>query len=491
MRQKIVVPEAPILVESTRSIGYSFEAALADIIDNSISAGAGNIYVDFQALPDPYVCIADDGCGMNLLELEKAMRYGSQSSTEKRSKKDLGRFGLGMKMASLSQCRRVTVISKKDGKINAAAWDLDYIASTQNWSLQLYSENEVKNYPGIEYLQYVNTGTVVVWQNFDRLKQESDNFSRAFNDRLVLTKKHVSLVFHRYLNGDVEVRNHIKIYFNGDEIHGIDPFLTDNPATQPLSEQQIRIDNEIITVKPYVLPLVSKLTAKERKARVENSELRLKQGFYIYRNKRLIVWGTWFRLIKQNELGKLAMVRVDIPNTLDSIWEIDIRKSKANLPYMIKKNLANIVLRSVEKSEKVYRYRGRKVKDDNIIHTWDVIQNREKYEYKINRNMPILKNLEESMDEDQINLLESYLNLVEETFPFGDVYCRVAQNEMNLEKKNNDDKEKIFQLAENTIQQLMQIHGSVEQFIESMKIMEPFSNYPDVVTRIKEEYGNE
>ena len=357
--------------------------------------------------------------------------------------------------------------------------------------MQLYSENEVKNYPGIEYLQYVNTGTVVVWQNFDRLKQESDNFSRAFNDRLVLTKKHVSLVFHRYLNGDVGVRNHIKIYFNGDEIHGIDPFMTDNPATQPLSEQQIRIDNEIITVKPYVLPLVSKLTAKERKARVENSELRLKQGFYIYRNKRLIVWGTWFRLIKQNELGKLAMVRVDIPNTLDSIWEIDIRKSKANLPYMIKKNLANIVLRSVEKSEKVYRYRGRKVKDDNIIHTWDVIQNREKYEYKINRNMPILKNLEESMDEDQINLLESYLNLVEETFPFGDVYCRVAQNEMNLEKKNNDDKEKIFQLAENTIQQLMQIHGSVEQFIESMKIMEPFSNYPDVVTRIKEEYGNE
>lgn len=145
----------------------------------------------------------------------------------------------------------------------------------------------------------------------------------------------------------------------------------------------------------------------------------------------------------------------------------------------------------MEKSEKVYRYRGRKVKDDNIIHTWDVIQNRGKYEYKINRNMPILKNLEESMDEDQINLMESYLNLVEETFPFGDVYCRAAQNEMNLEKKNNNDEEEAFQLAENTVQQLMQIHGNVKEFIESMKIMEPFSNYPDVVTRIKEAYGNE
>ena len=140
------------------------------------------------------------------------------------------------------------------------------------------------------------------------------------------------------------------------------------------------------------------------------------------------------------------MVRVDIPNTLDSIWEIDIRKSKANLPYMIKKNLANIVLKSVEKSEKVYRYRGRKVREDNIIHTWDVIQNRGKYEYKINRNMPILKNLEDSMDEDQINLLESYLNLVEESFPYGDVYCRAAQNEMDLEKKGSSEKEKAFQL---------------------------------------------
>ena len=491
MRQKIVVPEAPILVESTRSIGYSFEAALADIIDNSISAGAGKIRVDFQALPDPYVCIADDGCGMSLSELEKAMRYGSQSSTEKRSKKDLGRFGLGMKMASLSQCRRVTVISKKNGEIHAAAWDLDYIVSTQNWSLQVYSEDEVKRYPGVEYLQFVDSGTVVVWQNFDRLKQESDNFSKAFNDRLVLTKKHVSLVFHRFLNGDVGVKNYIKIYFNGDEVHGIDPFLTDNPATQPLSEQQIRIGDEFITVKPYVLPLLSKLTTKEKKARGENSELRLKQGFYIYRNKRLIVWGTWFRLIKQNELGKLAMVRVDIPNTLDSIWEIDIRKSKANLPYMIKKNLANIVLKSVEKSEKVYRYRGRKVREDNIIHTWDVIQNRGKYEYKINRNMPILKNLENSMDEDQINLLESYLSLIEETFPYGDVYCRVDRNEMDLEKKGNSEKEEVYQLADNTVQQLLQIHGNVDQFIESMKIMEPFSNYPDVIARIKEVYANE
>lgn len=258
-----------------------------------------------------------------------------------------------------------------------------------------------------------------------------------------------------------------------------------------MSEQQIRIGDEFITVKPYVLPLLSKLTTKEKKARGENSELRLKQGFYIYRNKRLIVWGTWFRLIKQNELGKLAMVRVDIPNTLDSIWEIDIRKSKANLPYMIKKNLANIVLKSVEKSEKVYRYRGRKVREDNIIHTWDVIQNRGKYEYKINRNMPILKNLENSMDEDQINLLESYLSLIEETFPYGDVYCRVAQNEMDLEKKGNSEKEEVYQLADNTVQQLLQIHGNVDQFIESMKIMEPFSNYPDVIARIKEVYANE
>lgn len=109
MEDKIIVPFAPILVESTRSIGYSFEAAVADIIDNSISAGATGVSIDFQSNDPAWLCIMDNGSGMTEEELINAMRYGSKSVLDERGKDDLGRFGLGMKMASLSQCRKLTV----------------------------------------------------------------------------------------------------------------------------------------------------------------------------------------------------------------------------------------------------------------------------------------------------------------------------------------------------------------------------------------------
>ena len=121
----------------------------------------------------------------------------------------------------------------------------------------------------------------------------------------------------------------LKIMFNNAEVDPIDPFLTTNPATQPLTEQTLRIDGSNIRVKPYILPYASKVSAKDKKKLGELCDLRSNQGFYIYRNKRLIIWGTWFRLERKDELNKLARVQVDIPNTLDYMWSIDIKKSTA------------------------------------------------------------------------------------------------------------------------------------------------------------------
>lgn len=336
MKEKIVVPYAPILVESTRSIGYSFEAAVADIIDNSISASASEIRVAFSSKDPQFLCIEDNGWGMTAPELENAMRYGSQSSTATRRKDDLGRFGLGLKMASLSQCRKVTVMTKKEGITCAACWDLDYIIQQGNWSLQFYSEEEIENIPGYVYLKLKDSGTVVIWEQFDRLRQGAAQVQKVFDEKIELTRKHLALVFHRFIN-DENPKNRLAIFFNGELVKGIDPFLTKHPATQPLSEQVLRIASDEIRVKPFVLPYMSKLSKQDIEMLGGKDELRQQQGFYIYRNKRLIIWGTWFRLIKQNELGKLARVRVDIPNSLDDIWEIDIKKSRASLPHFIKK----------------------------------------------------------------------------------------------------------------------------------------------------------
>jgi hypothetical protein len=161
MQDIILNPYAPILVESTRSLGHSFESALADIIDNSISKGAHQIDVNFQSADIPYLSVIDDACGMDETELISAMRYGSRNPLETRDENDLGRFGLGLKVASLSQCRILTVITKKNGKINAARWDLDYIIQKKDWVLISLDDDEIEKLQFIDLLKSRQSGTIV------------------------------------------------------------------------------------------------------------------------------------------------------------------------------------------------------------------------------------------------------------------------------------------------------------------------------------------
>lgn len=489
MQEKIVMPYAPILVESTRSIGYSFEAAVADIIDNSISASATEVRICFSSRDPQWLCIEDNGWGMTPVELENAMRYGSQSSTDVRRKDDLGRFGLGLKMASLSQCRKVTVMTKKDGVTCAACWDLDYIIQQKNWSLQFYSEEELEDMLGYLYLKLKDSGTVVTWERFDRLKQGASQITKAFDEKIELTRKHISLVFHRFLN-DENPKSRIMMYFNGEVVKGIDPFLTKHPATQPLSEQVLRIASEEIRVKPYVLPYISKMSKQDIAAIGGKEELRQQQGFYIYRNKRLIIWGTWFRLIKHNELGKLARVRVDIPNSLDSIWEIDIKKSRASLPHFIKKNLVDIVENTVGRSERVYKYRGRNVQTDNLVHVWNPIDNRGRFQYQINRELPVIKMLEANLTEGGEAILDAFIKMLEDTFPYSDVYYRMAKSEANVTEGALDTSD-VYSMAEQMVHQFEEMGLDVNAFLKTMDRMDFFVKYPTVVAKIREVYGND
>ncbi len=489
MKQKIVVPYAPILVESTRSIGYSFESAVADVIDNSISAAASEIQVRFMSQSPQWLYIADDGWGMTLEELENAMRYGSQSPQDERSKDDLGRFGLGLKMASLSQCRVLTVITRKDGHFSAGCWDLDYIQQQGEWALKIFSEKEIQGMHGYSYLSDKTSGTVVIWEKFDRLKQGATQTGKAFDEKIDLTRKHVALVFHRFLNND-NPKKRLSIYFNGEAVTGIDPFLTHHPATQPLSEQILRIGTDEIKIKPYVLPYLRKLSKKDMDILGGKDALRQQQGFYIYRNRRLIIWGTWFRLISQKELGKLARVRVDIPNSLDSIWEIDIKKSTAALPHLIKKNLVDIVTNTIGRSERVYKYRGRNVQTDDLVHVWNPIDDRGKIQYTVNRDLPIIKMLNDCLNDTGDKLFESFLQMLEDTFPFDDVYYRMAKADPDVAVASMENEE-VFTIANQMVQQIIDMGGDVKAFLAVMDTMDFFIKYPDVVNHIKEVYGND
>ena len=325
------IPAADTLMKSMRSMGYSFESAIADIIDNSISAKAHNIHILFPVDPlkDVAVGIWDDGLGMTSDELFEAMRYGSSSAEAEREATDLGRFGLGLKSASLSQCRILTVVSKKDNNVSAYSWDFNYIMESREWYVRKLSQSEIKELPYSHTLREMEHGTLVLWQDFDVISKSCDG---QIFDRLMELKnsvdEYIGLIFHRYISSS-NPKEKISILINNHKVKALDPFLESHTKVTTKKERTIAVNDsngieQLIRVKLYVLPFISDLTDKDKKLIGGVENLRTKQGFYIYRNKRLIIWGTWFNMKPKGELTKNARVRVDIPNTLDDLSLIHI-----------------------------------------------------------------------------------------------------------------------------------------------------------------------
>ena len=427
MKIKQSPPYAPLLIESMRSLGYSFDTAIADLIDNSVSAQAKNINIMLDPSDDPQLIIFDDGNGMDAVSLEEALRFGSQGPVQIRSEFDLGRFGLGLKSASLSQCRRLIVASKQEGALCCFSWDLDEVEKTNDWSILEYSQEEITQLPSIELFDTVKTGTFVLLQNFDRISASSHDVKKTLDALIETAEDHLSLVFHRIISEDK-----VSIIINGRSIEPKDPFLENHKSTQRLREQSVSIDDKKITLQPYILPHLSKLSREDLRKVGGTDDLRTNQGFYIYRCKRLIIWGTWFRLLSKEELNKLARVKVDIPNSLDEIWSIDVKKSTANLPDKIRKNLYGSIKESVFGSKKVIEYRGKLNRDDEINYIWQRHAERDgSIAYSINRGLPQIQMLSNSLDNDGTRVLEMLLQNVERNFPASSVYLDVADGDLH------------------------------------------------------------
>jgi DNA mismatch repair enzyme (predicted ATPase) len=421
-------PNAPVLMEATRAIGYSLETAVADIIDNSITANADQIDIYFFPVDNPYIAIVDNGIGMDRNGLINAMRYGSQNPLVDRITSDLGRFGLGLKTASMSQCRKLTVISRKYGKINGAQWDLNFVAQSNDWSLKLLDDCEIGNLPHVEDLIANGTGTLVLWQDFDRLSAGEINFDDNISKKMDRVRSHLSLVFHRYLSGEVGLKK-VRISINRLPLEPIDPFLA-GKSTQVMDEEPIIVEGHRVIVRPYILPHVSSLSQTELNMLGGEEGLRKQQGFYVYRNKRLIVWGTWFRMMRKGELSKLARVRVDIPNSLDYLWTLDIKKSVATPPEIVRRNLAPIIAKLAESSKRTWTYRGKKETDDSKIHIWNRLRTREGgVVYEINRDHPLV---EAVRDTGETVLVEQLLLQIERNLPINQLYIDLTNDQQVL-----------------------------------------------------------
>jgi hypothetical protein len=471
-------PFAPVLLESMRAIGYSFESALADIIDNSISAGARNIEVRFSPYGEPYVAVIDDGCGIPAGKIVAAMRHGSADPRVQRSRSDLGRFGLGLKTASLSQCRRLTVVSNTNGGLNAKRWDLDVIGQREDWILLGLAEAAIRSLPHISELMELPSGTMVLWQNFDRLSAGEISIESALGQRMDDAREHLALVFHRFLSPEKPYLP-LKILLNGNAVAALDPFLMSHRGTQALPEEQIEIDGQLVAIAPFILPHITKLSIADLTTAGGEDGLRRNQGFYVYRNRRLIIWGSWFRLIRQEEITKLARVRIDIPNTLDHLWTIDVRKSTAYPPQPVRDRLKTIISRIAESSRRVYTFRGRKAANDGVLHAWERLTTRAGVEYAINREHPLIKAVEAITDDHYQQLIQRLLRTIETTFPFDAAYADMASERRPSVANHGSKYEELFSLASTMLDALGRETDYGKQLVRSLASIEPFSLYPE------------
>ena len=400
------------LLNGLRAIGYSFSTAVADIIDNSISALATEIKIYSNPYDkNKFFCFLDNGCGMSSVELENAMLPGSDRSNKEETEMELGRFGLGLKSASLSQCRVFTVASKKFGKIRAMSFDLNVIEKENKLILNQLTEDEINRLPHINELEEYEHGTLVIWTEFDRIEGSANKFEESFNAAVSDSKKHVEFVFHRFYD-------QVQIYFNNRRIDKRDPFLTGSIGRQQTGRiTDISINGSIIKVIPYTLPFFNSLTQEEKALLGNPKSVYDEQGIYLYRNKRLISWGSWMRMGIRSELNKLARVQIDIPSSLDAVWSLDVKKSSAKIPDKIKGQITAAIEDSIIRSKRTTRFPG--VKEQSVeCKVWDRINEHEgKIRYQINREMPSLLALENSIGENEKRLLDIVLSQIESYLP--------------------------------------------------------------------------
>lgn len=357
-----VIPSARRLIHSLRDMGYEFAAAVADLIDNSIEAMADTIRIDLQWNgKDSYITIADNGIGMSASQLQEALRFGSERDYEV---EDLGKFGLGLKTASLSQCLRLVVASRRNERradIHAYCWDLSHVEMTNRWEILPVKSTELD--PEIRQHLKETTGTVVAWEQLDRIlgynKPDGEHARKHFLTMCRELEEHLAMVFHRFLAGEVRGRR-LAIYLNNNKIMPWDPFARSEAATQKLTPVSLRVEGikgrSDVVIEPYVLPPQAKFSTTEAFNRASGpNKWNRQQGFYIYRADRMIQSGGWSNLRTLDEHTKLARVALSFNPKLDDDFKINVPKMRVALPAAIRDEVSKAIAPAIKLANTAYR----------------------------------------------------------------------------------------------------------------------------------------
>ncbi len=357
-------PDPARVMEGLRDTGYDFNMAMADLVDNSIAANANIIKVYLNPLPnsDIKLYIADNGCGMTMDGLLNAMRYGSNRRADESS---LGKFGLGLKTASTAFCRSLSLLSRgSDGTCNKVCWDLDEICRINKWRLLTppISEDEMDL---LDDVADGGTGTLVIWEKVDRLLKDyqRDGAKKTAMKRMLENLEfHFSMVYQRFIDPNFTDKP-IKIYLNDSLIEPWDPFCTSEPESTPSGSSKVKVElpeggYSKFTVNAFVLPRKENFTTLDayNKARINNDM----QGFYIYRENRLLHHGDWSDIRRKDPHFSLARVELSFDHTLDNAFNVDIKKSRIHInediaDYLEKEFLPATIRMSEERYRKLQK----------------------------------------------------------------------------------------------------------------------------------------
>jgi hypothetical protein len=406
-----------------------------------------------------------------------------------RATSDLGRFGLGLKTASFSQCRVFSVVTKTAKGSAWRTWDLNFVIRKNEWLLGRDIGDDAGQ--DAKPLEEQASGTCVIWQHLDRLlggsvSAENVTVHRAFLESADRVSRHLGMVFGDFLAG----RDSIEIHVGRTRVEKWDPFLIAH-NTQIVDEERLEVEGHPVTVRPHVLPHHTRLSRREFENAAGPNGWNAQQGFYIYRNRRMLVSGGWMNLgLTREEHMKLARIRIDIESSSDFLWQLDIRKSKAVPPAPLRDSLKRIARLTRSRASEVYRHRGQKILNQTAskigkLDLWLLEKKHDKVRYRIDRNHPIVKSL---LEEPEVGRpVSALLKMIEETIPAPAIYIGHAEKPTEQATPFEMVKEReIRQLLHDLFKILRDSGSTVAQARATLSLMTPFDTHPKLLGELDE-----
>ncbi|MEU8434198.1 ATP-binding protein [Streptomyces sp. NPDC029216] len=326
---KHLPPDARYM-EALSSQGYGFEVAIADLVDNSIDAGARDVVIHFLRDEDRLVSllVIDDGKGMNEEELDVAMTVGGRRDYDARA---LGMFGTGLKSASLSHASAVTVVTKtRRTRAVGRRWLME--RAVHGFQCDIVTPDYAQTLMD-RYAQRPITwqGTVIRWdgvKNFPRSGGggQTDRYLHRTINRLGLQ---LGLYLHRFLARDdfnitiaVEDVNTGTEYMNFG-VEPLDPFGYPVPghADYPRRFTAHLASMDPVSLDAHVWPAKSTLDGYKAVGSVLD-----RQGFYFYRHDRLVQAGGWNNFRQPDQHLALSRVAIDLPPAGNDVFRLTVKK---------------------------------------------------------------------------------------------------------------------------------------------------------------------